>query len=98
MHPLHHAESRAINGSCIGANGAPAYRALHHRSHWEMLGRMWLPVPTPKMVDEFRALVRREFQLELTEAEALDLATRFLQIYFLKTYAYRDLRPQIVRE
>lgn len=59
---------------------------------------MWLPTPSSKSVDEFRALVRESKGIELTEAEARDAATRLLQIHYLHTHAFRDLRTQVHRK
>ena len=56
---------------------------------------MWLPTPSPKHVEQFKALALAEFGLELTPGEALDVATRLLHIHFILTYAYRPLRPKI---
>jgi hypothetical protein len=56
---------------------------------------MWLPVPTPEMVNEFRVLVREHFALELDEKAATRAATQLIQIHYLLAYANRDLRPQI---
>jgi hypothetical protein len=61
------------------------------------LPNMWLPVPTPEMVNEFRALVREHFALELDEKAATRAATQLIQIHYLLAYANRDLRPQINR-
>ncbi len=56
---------------------------------------MWLPTPSPKHVQEFKALALAEFGLELTSDQALDAATRLLHIHFILTYAYRPLRSKI---
>lgn len=56
---------------------------------------MWLPTPKPEDVEEFRALILKEFGLELSPDEALDASTRLLQIHFILKYAYRPLRSKI---
>ena len=43
------------------------------------------------MVEEFRELALKEFNLPLTERQALDTATRLIQIHYLLAYANRDL-------
>jgi hypothetical protein len=63
-----------------------------------MIIPMWLPIPSTRAVEEFRAIMRREHSLEMTDEEARLAATKILQIYFLKTYAYRDLRSKIDRK
>lgn len=62
-----------------------------------MLPGMWLPVPTPAMVERFSALVKEQLALELDEKAALRAATQLLQIHYLLIYANRDLRPQVNR-
>ena len=44
---------------------------------------MWLPVPSPAGVKRFQRLVNEEFGLELSSEDALELATRVLQIRLL---------------
>lgn len=50
------------------------------------------------MAEEFRALLQREYGLELSEKAALEAATRLMQAHYLLAYAHRDLRPKIHRE
>ena len=57
---------------------------------------MWLPIPSPKGVEEFKALVKAEFGVELEPSEALELATRVLQIHLIKLYESSDLRKEIL--
>jgi len=57
---------------------------------------MWLPAPTTEGVNEFSALVKAEFGVELEPSEALELATRVLQIHLIKLYESSDLRKEIL--
>lgn len=43
-----------------------------------------LPVPSPRAVAEFRKLYLEQFGAELNERDALETATRVLQIYYLQ--------------
>jgi hypothetical protein len=56
---------------------------------------MWLPTPSTQAVEQFQALAREEFDLELDMKEARLAATKLLQIHYLLAYAYRDLRSKI---
>jgi hypothetical protein len=58
-------------------------------------GDMWLPTPSSKAVEGFRALVKAEIGLDLDEQAAHDAATKWLQLYFIKTYVYRNIRSKI---
>jgi hypothetical protein len=61
---------------------------------------MWLPHPTPKMIEEFREIVLKEFDLPLSESQASDAATGLIQIHYLLAYANRDFpdhRPEPVK-
>lgn len=55
---------------------------------------MRLPVPSQKEVQEFRALYFRRFGVRLSPEEASEVATRFLQLYFLKYHAIHSIRPE----
>ena len=44
---------------------------------------MNLPVPTPSEVTKFKELYRKHRGVELSDEEALDLATRYLQLFYL---------------
>ena len=46
---------------------------------------MSLPVPNAQEVQEFRRLYRETRGEEVSDAEALDLATRFLHFYYFAT-------------
>jgi hypothetical protein len=49
---------------------------------------MELPVPTPDQIETFRLLHERQFGVRLSQAEATDVATRFLQLYFILRNAF----------
>ena len=53
---------------------------------------MQLPTPLPKHVEDLRKIVFEEYDLDLTEAEALDLATNIMQIAFLLPYIQKRLK------
>jgi len=59
-----------------------------------MLLFMRLPVPSPQEVETFKQLYRRRFGVELTPAEALEVSTRFLQLYFLKAHAIHSIHEK----
>ena len=51
---------------------------------------MWLPAPSPDGVKRFQRLVTEEFGLELSSEDALELATRVLQIHPMQTWEKRS--------
>jgi hypothetical protein len=53
---------------------------------------MWLPTPSENAIKEFAQLFFEYTGEHLTESQAKDLATRVIQIYYLKEFAYRDRR------
>jgi len=46
---------------------------------------MWLPTPNQKEVQESKALCKRRMNIELTDDEALDGATRLLHVFILSS-------------
>ena len=48
-----------------------------------------LPVPNKEEVDEFKRLYLERFGVELTGEQALEVATRTLQLFYLKNYPVR---------
>jgi hypothetical protein len=47
---------------------------------------MNLPVPTKEQAEEFRRIYENEYGIALTPEEAMDGATRVLQLYYIVTY------------
>ncbi len=67
---------------------------------------MSLPIPNSREVEAFKTLYSKEFGVDLSPQEALEVATCTLQIFYLKHYprdprtlrashAIHPLRPQI---
>jgi hypothetical protein len=52
---------------------------------------MWLPLPSADTVKKFQALMKEGRNLELTNSEAQDYATRLLQIHYLLAYVGQKL-------
>ena len=55
---------------------------------------MRLPVPNNDDVEEFKKLYRWKFKMELTDAEALDVATRFIQLYYLTKHEIHSIQSE----
>ncbi len=55
---------------------------------------MRLPSPSPEQIESFKVLYERKFSVTLTSTEAADVSTRFLQLYFLFTYAIHSVRQE----
>lgn len=55
---------------------------------------MYLPVPNDKEVQRFKLLYKERFSVTLTDAEALDTATRLLQLFYLTSHAIYSLRKE----
>ena len=54
-----------------------------------------LPIPNPDEVKQFQALYERKFGVVLTEAEALEVTTKALQLYYILNHARlpEDTKP-----
>lgn len=48
----------------------------------------WLPVPSPKHVEEFAEICKEQFGMELSSEDAFDTASRLLRIHFILKYVY----------
>jgi len=55
---------------------------------------MRLPVPNAQEVESFRLLYKRRFGVSLSPEDALEVATRFLQLHFLKYHAIHTILPE----
>lgn len=55
---------------------------------------MRLPTPNPKQVESFKTLYRREFDVTLSQVEAAEISTQFLQLYYLLTHAVDSIRQE----
>jgi hypothetical protein len=53
-----------------------------------------LPIPTAEEVKEFQALYLREFDVALSLSDATELATKAVQLFYIKNYALPDLRSK----
>jgi len=56
---------------------------------------MWLPIPSPEAVESFRVRLKKEFNLEVSDEDALEVATRLLQVWIVKWCEERDLRAKV---
>ena len=53
-----------------------------------------MPVPSPDGVKRFQKLLKEKFGIELSGVEALELATRVLQIHLMQTWERREPEDQ----
>ncbi|MBV9471140.1 MAG: hypothetical protein JOZ57_18025 [Abitibacteriaceae bacterium] len=56
---------------------------------------MNLPFPTQEAVEEFKQLYLQEFGKELSDEEAWEGATLFLQLFYLGTYGDRTVKKEL---
>jgi len=55
---------------------------------------MTLPIPRLEEISAFKALYKSKFSLELSSEEALEVATKALQLYYVKHHALLHLRKE----
>ena len=59
---------------------------------------MSLPVPNAQEVGRFKALYEARFCVKLSSAEALELTTKAVQLYYVKYHALLHLRSEKLGE
>lgn len=61
----------------------------------EIMVSMWLPLPSPTAIEEFRELLKSDYGVTVDEDRLVGIATSVLHLAFLTAYGSRYLRPQI---